>query len=264
MVARLSDDFSRGRAAGLSPCECDHDHSAVPGAACRLRREALACAASGCVMSLRSLKLRRELWHLCSRLLGLCAQARARAGAWRFFSAGCAACYWGALSRFVGDAHNRNRRVCATYAVALLLAGSLLLFPVDFQVPFLCLAAVTAAFLYVRTGKLSLGMHVSLYLLAAAILSGLLNFVGNALAGTVPSGWTQARGWSQSRLRILLCHRIACFDRSSGMADRHSDDQGAERMEAAAALDRPLAAGGGRAAALAVMLSVRLGSAGGC
>ena len=88
-----------------------------------------------------------------------------------FFLLVAAVCYWGALSRFTADEQTRNRRVCANYAVALLLAGSLMLFPENFQVPFLCLAAVTAAFLYSRTGKLSLGMHVSIYLAAAAILS---------------------------------------------------------------------------------------------
>jgi hypothetical protein len=97
-------------------------------------------------------------------------------------------CYWGALSRFAADDQSRNRRVCATYAVALVLAASLLLFPARFQVPFLCLAAVTAASLYRRTSKLSVGMHVSFYLAAAAILSGLLTLVGNAVAGNMPQG----------------------------------------------------------------------------
>src|ERR1039458_9569892 len=110
-----------------------------------------------------------------------------------FFLLAAALCYWGALSWFTADAQTRNRRVCATYAVALLLAGSLLLFPPGFQSPFLCLAAVTAAYLYIRTGKLSLGMHVSIYLAAAAILSGLLYLVGNALAGTVPRGGITSR-----------------------------------------------------------------------
>ena len=103
-----------------------------------------------------------------------------------FFLLVAAVCYRGALSRFTADAQTRNRRVCASYAVALLLAGSLLLFPANFQAPFLCLAAVAAAFLYLSTGKLTIGMHVSFYLAAAAILSGLLNIVGSALAGTVP------------------------------------------------------------------------------
>jgi hypothetical protein len=96
-------------------------------------------------------------------------------------------CYWGALSRFSAEEQKRNRRAYAIYAVALLLAGTLLFFPAGLQAPFLGVAAVGAAFLYLRTGKLSLGMHVSFYLLAASILSGLLTLAGDALAGTVPS-----------------------------------------------------------------------------
>jgi len=98
-----------------------------------------------------------------------------------------AVCYWGAFSRFAEDPDRRNRRVCATWAAALLLAGSFLLFSASLQVPFLCLAAVAAVFLYTRTGKLSLGMHASSYLAAAAAVSPLPIYAANALAGTVPA-----------------------------------------------------------------------------
>jgi hypothetical protein len=98
-----------------------------------------------------------------------------------------AVCYWGALSRFTGEPFARNRRVSATYAAALLLAGSYLLLSPDLRVPFLSLAAVATAFLYARTGKLSLGMHASFYLAAAALASSLLNWIASALAGTVPA-----------------------------------------------------------------------------
>lgn len=98
-----------------------------------------------------------------------------------------AVCYWGALSRFADEAYARNRRVCATYAAALLLAGSYLLLSANLRVPLLCLAAVAAAFVYARTGKLSLGMHASFYLAAAAAASSLPNWTASALAGTVPA-----------------------------------------------------------------------------
>ncbi len=165
-----------------------------------------------------------------------------------FFLLVAALCYWGALSRFVGEAHNRNRRVCASYAVALLLAGSLLLFPVSFQVPFLCLAAVTAAYLYVRTGKLSLGLHVSLYLLAAAIFSGLVNLVGNALAGTVP-GAVETDAW------VVAASASVCY----ALGLRTATDQWRQRLLWIA----PCVLVAGVGAALAVMASVRLGSGGG-
>jgi len=165
-----------------------------------------------------------------------------------FFLLMAAVCYWGALSWFAADEHLRNRRVCATYAVALLLVGSFLLFSESLQTPFLCLAAVTAAFLYMRTGKLSLGMHVSFYLAAAAIFSGFLNLAGNALAGTVPSslgvgawvvavsaGLCYAIGWRASTAQWRL--RLLCIVPSVLVV--------------------------GLAASLAVMGSVRLGSASG-
>jgi len=98
-----------------------------------------------------------------------------------------AACYWGALSRFTDDAYARNRRVCATWAAALLLGGSFLLLPANLQIPFLCLAAIATAFVYTRTRKLSLGMHASFYLAAATAVSPLPIYAASALAGSVPS-----------------------------------------------------------------------------
>ena len=99
-----------------------------------------------------------------------------------------AVCYWGALSRFVDDGLRRNRRVSATWAAALLVAGSWLLLPSGLQLVFLCAAAVVAAFLYARTGKFSLGLHVSVYLVAATAVSPVLGYVVNTLAGSVGGG----------------------------------------------------------------------------
>ena len=169
-----------------------------------------------------------------------------------FFLLVAAVCYWGTLSRFTAEAQSRNRRVYATYAVALLLAGSLLLFPEVFQSPFLCLAALTAAFLYSRTSKLSLGLHVSIYLAAAAILSGLLNFAGSALAGTVPhalstSAWVVA-------LSAALCYAIGSCS---------SIDSSEHAWKSRLLWVVPCVLVAGAAAALAVMTSARLGSASG-
>lgn len=94
--------------------------------------------------------------------------------------------YYGALSRFTDESQSRNRRVSATWAAALLLAGNYLLFSAGLQVIFLCLAALTAAFLYSRTRKFSLGLHTSFYLAAAAIVSSLAIYVANAFASSVP------------------------------------------------------------------------------
>ena len=167
-----------------------------------------------------------------------------------FFLLVAAVCYWGTLSRFTVDVETRNRRVCATYAVALLLAGNLLLFPVNFQVPFLSLAAVTAAFLYVRTSKLSLGMHVSVYLLAAAILSGLLSVTGKALAGTVPSR-VDPSVWVVTA-SAGLCYAIGW---------RAWPDLATDHWKPRLLWIVPCVLVAGVGAALAVMVGVRLGSA---
>jgi len=115
-----------------------------------------------------------------------------------------AICYWGTLSRFTAEAYARDRRVSATYAGALLLAGTFLLFPVNLQVPFLCVASVAAVFLYARTGKLSLGIHSSFYLAAAAAVSSLPQWAASALAGTVPS----APDWS---IWIVTVSAALCY-----------------------------------------------------
>jgi len=95
-------------------------------------------------------------------------------------------CYWGAFSRFLGDSHTRNRRVSATWAGALLLAGSFLLFSATLQIPFLCLASAAAVLVYVRTRRFSLPLHASFCLAAAAAVSPLLVYAAGALAGQVP------------------------------------------------------------------------------
>jgi len=166
-----------------------------------------------------------------------------------FFLLVAAVCYWGALSRFTANEQNRNRRVCGWYAVALLLTGGLLLFSANLQVPFWCVAAVTAAFLYMRTRKLTLGMHVSFYLAAAAILSGLLNLAGNALAGTVPSALNPG-AW------VVAVSAAACYAigwRAS------STDQWRQRLLWIV----PCALVSGMVVTLAVIVSARLGSANG-
>ncbi len=103
-----------------------------------------------------------------------------------FFMLLAAFCYWGALSRFTDDAQARNRRVFATWAATLLLAGTFLLFPANLQIPFLCASAAAATLVYTRTRKLSLGMHASFYLAAATVFSTLPAYAAGALAENVP------------------------------------------------------------------------------
>lgn len=105
-----------------------------------------------------------------------------------------AVCYWGTLSRFADEAQSRNRRISATWAAALTLGGTILLFSEALQIVFLSVAAVFAAFLYTRSRKNSLGLHASLYIAAAAALSPLSIYAADALAGSVP-GAPDWRSW---------------------------------------------------------------------
>ncbi len=127
--------------------------------------------------------------------------------------------YWGALSRFIDESYARNRRVSATWAAALLLAGNFLLLPASLQVPFLCLAALAAVFVYSRTRKFSLGLHTSFYLAGAAVVSSLPVYVANAFAGTVPA----APGWG---LWIVAVCAAVCYL----IGARVSEDRSTRRL----------------------------------
>jgi hypothetical protein len=114
--------------------------------------------------------------------------ARSLGGMLLLFSA---VCYWGALWRFTDDSQTRNRRICAAWAAALLLAGSFLFFPANFQVPLFSLVAIATTLLYIRTHKISLGIHASFYLAAAVSVSTLPAYATKALTRNVPGlpGW---------------------------------------------------------------------------
>jgi hypothetical protein len=130
-----------------------------------------------------------------------------------------AACYWGSLFRFSEDNQVRNRRVSATWAAALLLAGSFLLFPANLQIPFLCAAAGAATLVYTRTRKLSLGMHASFYLAAATIASTLPAYAADALAKSVP-------GIPEWRVWIVALTAALCY----GVGASTEQDQGNRRL----------------------------------
>jgi len=114
------------------------------------------------------------------------------------------ACYWGTLWRFADEAHARNRWVSATWAAALLLAGTFLLFPENLQIILFALAAPATTFFYSRTRKLSLGMHASLYLAAAVFVSRLLIFAADAFAGDLPAT-------PDGRIALVAASGLICY-----------------------------------------------------
>lgn len=130
-----------------------------------------------------------------------------------------AGCYWGALDRFADENLARNRRVSANWAAVLLLCGSYLLLPLALEAVFLSLASLSAAFVYMRTGKLSLGIHVSIYLAAAAGMSPLWKYISEALAGTVPA----APDWLSW---VVGVSAAVCY----GIGARHREEQPRRRL----------------------------------
>lgn len=131
------------------------------------------------------------------------------------FLALAAVCYWGALSRFAEDQQEGNRRISATWAVALLVAGSWLLLPATLQSLFLCVAAVVTAFLYARTAKFSLGIHASVYLAVATVVSPMPGYLMNTLAGTVAG----APAWG---VWVVAAAAVVCYAVGARHAERRT------------------------------------------
>ena len=117
-----------------------------------------------------------------------------------------AICYWGTLWRFADDFYRRNRRVSATWAVALVLAGGVLLLPTELQVPFFSLVAIAASCVFLQRHKISVGIQASFYLAAAVSVSALPGYAANALAQSVPHipDW---RIWTVI-MSALVCYMI--------------------------------------------------------
>jgi len=89
-------------------------------------------------------------------------------------------------------AERHNARVFSAFSAALLLAGSFLLLSPTPLAALLGTAAVAATFCGIRFHRLTLEIHGLLFLLAAAIGTGLLTDLFQALAGTLPAAPTAA------------------------------------------------------------------------
>ncbi len=97
------------------------------------------------------------------------------------------ACYVAAFLFFSKAAASRNFHVYSAWAACLLLAGCLLCLPPFWFAAFLGLAAVAA---FLVESRLALKLHGLVFLLAAAIASGLIEYAFHALVGTLPVSLT--------------------------------------------------------------------------
>jgi hypothetical protein len=117
-----------------------------------------------------------------------------------------AICYGAAFLHFDREHEQRNYHVYATWALALVLAGGfLVLTPLSLALG-LSLASLVAVVMGVRMARLTPEFHGLVYLAAAALVSGLLEYGGRALAGTFPN----APGWVVWIVAVaaLLCYAI--------------------------------------------------------
>jgi hypothetical protein len=112
-----------------------------------------------------------------------------------------ATCYAAAFAVFRKAAAGRNFHVFAAWAAGLLLTGSVLCLPPFWLAACLGLAAIAAT---VSSDRLTLRFHGLVFLLAAAIASGLLGFAFDALAGTLPA--SLAPGVCMVSACALVCY----------------------------------------------------------
>ncbi len=117
-----------------------------------------------------------------------------------------ATCYAAAFVSFDRIAEQRNYHVYATWAAALVLAGSFLMLSPMLVAALLSIASVVATVIGVRVARLTPEFHGLLYLTSAAYASGLLQYAGRALAGTFPN----APGWMVWMVAVaaLVCFAI--------------------------------------------------------
>ncbi len=113
-----------------------------------------------------------------------------------------AACYAAAFGLFRGAPEKRNFHVFGLWSAGLLLAGIILSFPPAWAVAVLALAAMSGAILAGRMCCITLECHGIIYLTAAALSCGLLEYSFQALAGRMPTNLA----WS-----ILLVSGCALF-----------------------------------------------------
>lgn len=115
-----------------------------------------------------------------------------------------AAGYAVTLSRFGSDIDGRNLLVFASWSGALAVAGSLMCIPLKVQAPWMGTWALAASWTGARLLRLHLQAHGLVFLVVAAIGSGLLNWMADELAGTPPDG----TGWA---VYLVIVCAVGCY-----------------------------------------------------
>ena len=123
------------------------------------------------------------------------------------------ACYAAAFLLF---SRGRNFQVYSDWAACLLLAGCLLCLPPFWLVACLALAALVA---FLAESRLTLQLHGLVFLLAAAVASGLMGYAFHALAGASPVSLT-----------VSVCLVAACAMICSAAGKRGSPESWMQQL----------------------------------
>jgi hypothetical protein len=117
-----------------------------------------------------------------------------------------AAAYYAAFARLARLPQARNYHVFASWGGTLFLLGSFLMLPVTLWAQWLQVAALATVVAGTRWLKMTVGFHGAVYAFAAAVVSGLLAYGGNTLAGTLPPapGW---RAWTAA-IVTFACYAV--------------------------------------------------------
>jgi len=117
-----------------------------------------------------------------------------------------AAAYYAAFARLARLPQARNYHVFASWGGTLFLLGSFLMLPVTLWAQWLEVAALATVVAGTRWLKMTVGFHGAVYAFAAAVVSGLLAYGGNTLAGALPPapGW---RAWTAA-IVTFACYAV--------------------------------------------------------
>jgi hypothetical protein len=113
--------------------------------------------------------------------------------------------YLAILLRLKNTDERRNLWVFTAWSGALLLAGSLTCLPTKAQSTWLGTWAIAASWTSLRMLRAQLQLHGLVYLLAAAAVSGLLNWIASELAGSAP-------GRPATTAYLIMICAIACYE----------------------------------------------------
>jgi len=122
------------------------------------------------------------------------------------------ACYTGTLVLLSRNAPWRNSAVFSTWSGGLLLSGSFLSLREPWAAAWLCVAALIAVIAGTRFSRVILEFHGTAFLFAAAVASGLAEYLGHSLTGSpigVPGGLIFL-----AMASATLCYLAAGRDRS--------------------------------------------------